>query len=216
MLVKPQYNLLIWSRPVIRSRGFTIVEMAVALAVLALLLMVAMPSVGMWMSNARIRNMADTLQNGLQTARLEAVRRNENVSFYMVSLTDANAMDDSCALSASGGSWAVSASSPAGKCKTGDILAARAAGDAGGMVRVSAGHSSDSTNKTTVGDAATTVTFNGFGRVANIGSAINRVRITGPTDNVAYVDLMLIIDSGGGVRMCDPRSSIADTDPRKC
>ncbi|MBS0339281.1 MAG: GspH/FimT family pseudopilin [Proteobacteria bacterium] len=199
-----------------RSRGFTLVEMAVTLAVLALLLMMAMPSIGTWMSNTRIRNTAEALQSGLQAARLEAVRRNESVSFYLLSLTSPSTMDDSCALSASGASWAINTSSPAGKCKSGSVLASRAAGDAGGSVRVSAGHSSDNTNKTTVGDSATTVTFNSFGRVSNIDAAINRLRVTGPADDVNYVDLMLIVDSGGSVRMCDPRASIADTDPRKC
>jgi len=199
-----------------RNRGFTLVEMAITLTVLGLMLMLAMPTIGVWISNARIRNATEAIQTGLQTARLEAVRRNQSVSFYLVSLTDANVMDNSCALSSSSGSWVISTSSPAGKCAGAAALASRAIGDAGGQVRVTAGHSTDTTNKTTVGSSATTVTFNGFGRIANTDTAVNRIKVTGPTDGVNYVNLMLIVDSGGGVRMCDPRSSIADTDPRKC
>ena len=199
-----------------RARGFTLIEMAVALAVLALLLMLAMPSIGVWVTNSRIRSSAESLQSGLQTARLEAVRRNQNVSLYLVSLDDPNTMDNSCALSSSSGSWVISASSPVGACGGTAALAARTVGDAGGQVRITAGHSSDNTNKTTTGSAATTVTFNGFGRIADTNTAINRIKITGPSDNSTYIDLMLIVDSGGGVRMCDPRSSIDATDPRKC
>lgn len=199
-----------------RYRGFTLVEMAITLTVLAMMLMLAMPTIGVWLSNARIRNAAETIQTGLQTARLEAVRRNENVSFYLVSLTDSNVMDNSCALSSSSGSWVVSTSSPAGQCGGTAALAARPIGDAGGRVRISAGHSTDTSDKTMLGSAATTVTFNGFGRIVNTDTMVNRIKVTGPDDNVNYVNLMLIVDSGGGVRMCDPRSSIADTDPRKC
>jgi len=42
------------------------------------------------------------------------------------------------------------------------------------------------------------------------------MRITGPKSNVTYLDMMVIVDGGGGVRTCDPRTSIAATDPRKC
>ncbi|MGO4392635.1 GspH/FimT family pseudopilin [Variovorax sp. M-6] len=199
-----------------RARGFTLVEMAITMAVLALLLMIAMPSIGVWLNNSRIRSATESLQAGLQTARLEAVRRNQNVSLYLVSLSDPNTMDNSCALSSASGSWVISTASPAGKCAGAAALASRPVGDAGGQVRVTAGHSTDNTNKTTLGSSATTVTFNGFGRIANTDTAINRIKITGPSDNTTYMDLMLIVDSGGGVRMCDPRSTIGATDPRKC
>ena len=219
MLAHPVQHMLNGS-PVgskaMRERGFTLVELAVAMAVMAIMLVMAMPSLGTWLSNTRIRNAAEAMQSGLQTARLEALRRNENVSFYLVSLASPDALDDKCTLSSSSGSWVVSATSPAGECASGGMLAARPIGDAGGQVRVSAGRSTDASDKTAVGSAATTVTFNGFGRVANLDAAINRIKVTGPSDDVTYLDLMLIVDNGGGVRMCDPRSSVADTDPRKC
>ncbi len=199
-----------------RARGFTLIEVVVALVVLAMLLLFAMPSIGTWLDNTRVRNAAESIQVGLQTARQEAVRRNQSVSFYLVSLNDPHTMDNSCALSSSSGSWVISTTSPASQCGNNTMLAARPIGDAGGRVRVTAGHSADSADKTALGSAATTVTFNGFGRVANIDAAVNRLKVTGPADSTAYVDLMLIVDAGGGVRMCDPRSSIADTDPRKC
>ncbi|KPU92216.1 hypothetical protein APR50_24095 [Variovorax paradoxus] len=193
-----------------RRRGVTLIELTVVLAVLALVLMLSMPSIGRWLDNTRIRNAAEALQSGLQTARQEAVRRNQHISFYLVS-----SMNNSCTLSSSSGSWVINADSPAGEC-AGAMLAKRAIGDAGGRVAVSAGHSTDTSDKTTMGSAATTLTFDGLGRVANIGDGINRIRVTGPDANTAYLDLMLIVEAGGGVRMCDPRSSVATNDPRKC
>ncbi len=56
--------------------------------------------------------------NGLMQARNEAVRRNQPVSFFLVSDSDAVSMSDSCALSATSSGWVVAMASPAGKCAT--------------------------------------------------------------------------------------------------
>ena len=193
-----------------RQRGFSLVELVITLAVLALILAVAAPTVGSWMGNARIRNVADTLQNGLQIARGEAVRRNQNMSFWLVSLNDPGVLSNDCTLSGSSGSWVVSVNSPIGHCadppstiSSPMLVTARAIGDAGGNVTVAA-VKSDNT-------AATTVTFDGFGRVTNTDS-IRQIDVTGtPTS----VNLRLVVSSAGLVRMCDPRVT-ASTDPRKC
>ena len=193
-----------------RQRGFSLVELVITLAVLALILAVAAPTVGSWMGNARIRNVADTLQNGLQIARAEAVRRNQNMSFWLVSLNDPGVLSNDCTLSGSSGSWVVSVNSPIGHCadppstiSSPMLVTARAVGDAGGNVTVAAVQSDNT--------AATTVTFDGFGRVTNTDS-IRQIDVTGTTTSV---NLRLVVSSAGLVRMCDPRVT-ASTDPRKC
>ena len=193
-----------------RQRGFSLVELVITLAVLALILAVAAPTVGSWLGNARIRNVADTLQNGLQIARAEAVRRNQNMSFWLVSLNDPGVLSNDCTLSGSSGSWVVSVNSPIGHCadppsttSSPMLVTALAVGDAGGNVTVAA-IKSDNT-------AATTVTFDGFGRVTNTDS-IRQIDVTGTTTSV---NLRLVVSSAGLVRMCDPRVT-ASTDPRKC
>ncbi|WP_325344407.1 pilus assembly FimT family protein [Xylophilus sp.] len=98
-----------------RASGFTLVEVMVTLAVAALLLLVAAPGIGGWMVDLRVREAADTLHAGLQTARQEAVRRNENVSFWLVSASGA-ALSSACTLSSSSASWVVSLKSPVGAC----------------------------------------------------------------------------------------------------
>lgn len=198
-----------------RQRGFTLVELIVSIAVLGFLLMAALPSIGTWLDNTRIRNTAEALQQGLQTARNEAIKGNREVSFFLVSLTSPHTMDDSCALSSASGSWVVSTSSPASECGGNEqssppILASRTAGDAGGRVNVTAVSGDDS--------AATTVTFNGFGRAIDVGSGsgIARIDVTGPNDDTTYRPLRLLVTPAGSVRMCDPSESITDGDPRKC
>lgn len=70
-----------------RQHGFTLIELMVAIAVLAILLTVGVPSFKAWMLNTRIRTTAEAMQNGLQLARAEAVRRNERVRFVFDSST---------------------------------------------------------------------------------------------------------------------------------
>src|SRR5690606_17080573 len=69
-------------------------EEVVAMAILAILMPAAAPSLGDWMSRTRMRNAAESVHNGLNQARMEAVRRNRAVGFYLVS-----SLDDDCQLS---------------------------------------------------------------------------------------------------------------------
>lgn len=62
-----------------RIEGFTLVELMVTLSVIAILAVVAVPSMG-WMANAsRLSGSADDMVTLLQMARSEAVRRNAQV-----------------------------------------------------------------------------------------------------------------------------------------
>ena len=71
----------------LKRRGFTLLEMLVALAVLAVALAVATPAFGDWVRNGEVRSAAETLRASIRQARAEAMRRNASVRFR---LTDAN------------------------------------------------------------------------------------------------------------------------------
>ena len=64
-------------------RGFTLVELMVTLAVLAVLIGIALPSFSSWLRNIEIRNAAESVLNGVQRARAEAVGRNASVAFVL-------------------------------------------------------------------------------------------------------------------------------------
>lgn len=70
-------------RAPLRQQGFTMVELMIAVTVLAILLSVGLPSFQAWIVNARIRTTAEAMQNGLQLARSEAVKRNTRVRFIL-------------------------------------------------------------------------------------------------------------------------------------
>lgn len=65
------------------DRGFTLVELLIAITLLGVLLALAAPSFGAWIRNTQVRTVAETLQNGVRTAQAEAVRRNRQVLFYL-------------------------------------------------------------------------------------------------------------------------------------
>lgn len=62
------------------SGGFTLIEMMAALAVLAILISVAAPSIREFIMNGRIRAQASDLAGDLALARSEAVKRNVRVA----------------------------------------------------------------------------------------------------------------------------------------
>jgi type IV fimbrial biogenesis protein FimT len=191
------------------QRGFTLVELIVTMAVLALILLAAMPSIGNWLDNTRVRNAADSIQNGLQIARAEAVRRNQSMSFWLVALDDPGTLGNECSLSGSSASWVVSVNSPVAHCadepstvSSPMLVTGRAIG--GGRPVTVAALQSDATT------AANSITFDGFGRVTG-SSSINRIDLSGTTTR----NLRIEISIAGAIRLCDPAVSDGN-DPRKC
>ena len=96
--------------------GLTLIELMVTVAVLAVGLSLAAPSFTQQIGNYRLRTASESIINGLNYARAEAVRRNSPVSFT---------------LDASGSGWAVAQVSPA------TALQSRANGDSPGITAAS-------------------------------------------------------------------------------
>jgi len=184
-----------------RQRGFTILEVAIAITLAVFILMSAMPSISSWMRSTRMRTTAESIINGLMQARNEAVRRNQPVSFYLLSDSGATSMSDSCALSSTGTGWVVALASPVGKCATdaNTFIAMRPLGDSAAGLSVAAD--------------ANTVTFNGYGQVSNAG-AITCIKFSNASDTTVRT-LAIGVQSGGQVRMCDAKVSDSN-DPRYC
>jgi len=70
-----------------KQRGVTLIELMIGIAIMAILLTVGLPGFKVWMLNTQIRTATESMQNGLQLARAEAVRRNEQVNFILVTGT---------------------------------------------------------------------------------------------------------------------------------
>lgn len=197
------------------STGLTLIELMVTLAVVAMLMAAVAPTLGVWITNQKVRNTATSIVSGLQYARSEAVRRNRPVTFWLVRSGSATRLDDNCAVASDSASWVVTlgTASPAGKCAQGtsslQLKANLAPQDGGGgdaAVAVAA-INADS------GDSATRVTFNGFGQVTNT-SPISRIDVTGTSEGVNK-SWRVVVSGGGHSKLCDPAVT-GTTDTRAC
>jgi type IV fimbrial biogenesis protein FimT len=67
------------------ERGFNLIEMMIAVTLLAILIMLGLPEYRQWIQNTQIRTSAESVLNGLQLARADAVKRNTTVTFAIAS-----------------------------------------------------------------------------------------------------------------------------------
>ena len=194
-----------------RHRGFSLVELMVALAMLGMVVYAVLPEVSDWMRNLAVRNTGESLKGGLERARLEALRRNGSVSFWLISDSSETGLTNSCQVSSVGSSWVVSGQDPSGKCAT-------AASQEDGAVVIEKWSAKDGGRSVVVeavdanGAAANRVTFTSLGKLStNNGSAASIV--IKHSDGSAR-NLRIDINPGGSVRLCDP--NVAADDPRRC
>jgi type IV fimbrial biogenesis protein FimT len=195
------------------ARGFSLLELMVVLTLIAVLALLATPSMVEWMKNQRIRGSAEAVLNGLQTARAEAIRRNRPAGFWLVSN-----LTDSCALSNTSGTWVVSVHSPANACAT-----APSATTAPLLVTSHAAQGNqDVLAADASGSAASEVRFDGYGRILDGSTPIARIDIRDPADaskttpdTHTYRSLRVLIHGTGAIRLCDPRISTTG-DTRAC
>jgi type IV fimbrial biogenesis protein FimT len=189
--------------------GFTLIELMITLAVLAIVLMVGLPSMGTWLQNTQIRTSAESMQAGLQLARAEALKRNTTVRFQLV-----DTMSSACALSATGRNWVVSLSAATGLCN------ADPSETAAPQIIQKRSSAEGSPNAVVTADAGS-VAFNGLGRAA--AGSLTQIDVTNPANGACKTPagnepmrcLRLSVSAGGQVRMCDPAVDDA-TDPRRC
>lgn len=196
--------------------GFSIIELAVTMAVLSLLLGLVVPSASVWMANARIRSSAEVLMEGLQKTRNEAVRRNRDVSFWLVSESSSGLIDANCALSATSRSWVASSLSPAGLCESDpsvDVAPLMVAKHAAGSI----GQAVTAEGLDVNGQPATNVRFNGFGQVMGTVSGDLPLVSIDIDNRVAGNDFrpLRIQIRGSQIRLCEPSVTAVD-DPRRC
>ncbi len=205
------------------GRGFSMIELIIALAVLGALLALAAPSFNTWISNTKIRTAAEVIQSGLQLARAEAVRRNARISFQLTSSTAAD-----CTLSTTATSWVITYmdDNPAGNCNVALLNEAFPVTDATNnpVPRIiQARTAAEGSSNVLAAADQSVIVFNGLGRVTNPGTnpiVINLQNATvgcQTTSNKApplLRCLRVTVSVGGQIRICDP--ILPGTDPQAC
>jgi type IV fimbrial biogenesis protein FimT len=164
------------------SAGFTLIELMIAITILAIMLFIALPNFAIWMQNTQIRTAGEAVLNGMQLARAEAIRRNVNVELRM---------------DASSG-WT------ARVVDTLEVIQSRLAGEgsAAALVTITpAGARTVTFNS--FGSVATNL--DGTATVTEI--KIDSAQIAAADSR----ELCILVRAGGNVRMCDPQVAVTDT-----
>lgn len=190
------------------QRGVTLIELLVGLVIVGFLFAMGAPAFSGWIQNQQIRAAAESILNGIQVARGEAVKNNGRARFVLCGLP--------------GSSWEVLAASAPAPAPAASLACGAGSNAVAGEVRVQERSAQEGSRLAQVSavdaenEAVTTVTFNSFGRV--VGNADG-------SDSLAQVDvstpngtrpLRITLGTAGNARMCDPSTLLSASDPRHC
>jgi type IV fimbrial biogenesis protein FimT len=169
--------------------GFSLIELLVALAIAAILLVFALPGYTVWLADSQIQNGAHLLAGGLRWGQAEAIKRNESVQVVIDMTTQS-------------GGWSAQLASDGTEIQVGKLV-----------------EGADRISLTPVPAGATTVTFDALGRVppANADASPPMVSIDIDNASLAPATRRLRVVAGGsvtGVKICDP--AFTAPDPKAC
>ena len=189
------------------QRGFTLIELMVVIVIVAVLVLLSVPSLGTWMADASIRNTSESLMGALRVAQSTAVTRGKTT--MLVRTTAAPAWNASA--SAAGSNWYVRALPLADSDDTAsasDLVQAASLGTQNGVSIA----------------GPSVLCFGAQGRLVDRTKDETGVEVACAVANPAVFDvtrgagraLRLQVYWGGRVRMCDPAKKLSDKDPDGC
>jgi type IV fimbrial biogenesis protein FimT len=195
------------------QHGFSLIELMITLTVLGVLIGLGAPAFSEWLQSQRIRATAESVLNGMQVARGEAIRRNLPVQMVFEQLP--------------GSTWTVCEASVPNCSST--LLADPDPLKVASVIQSRAQEEGNTSGTQVAATPAGTnmVTFAPLGNVLNNnpvdGSArFTQVDVTNPPGGACIAlggpmrCLRIVITAAGGARMCDPTPSIVAPNPRAC
>ena len=166
----------------LEHRGFTLLEIMVALTLASMLLLAGLPSFTTFLRNAEVRSTTEAISNGLRIARTEATRLIRPVTFTLAGGGDP--------------SWSINIFNPA----TGALLVPP-------LQQYTKFELGRSTQVATSPATAVAVTFNGLGRVVSPSPIatpnLQQIDVRSIVSGEART-LRIYVDDVRGIRQCDP------------
>jgi type IV fimbrial biogenesis protein FimT len=163
--------------------------------ILGILTAIAVPSFQTWMRNSQVRNAAESISNGLQRARAEAVSRNTNVAFEL----------------GVGSSWSIGVVNPA------STVESRSSNEGSKNVTVTALAADDPTITPPtflIARPASTITFNNLGGITPNSGANPAIALVNLSAESGSQNLSVTIGVAGNAKVCNP--SAAAGSPTAC
>jgi type IV fimbrial biogenesis protein FimT len=201
------------------ASGFTLLEMMVTLGIFAILVALSIPSMKTWIYNAKVRAVADALQNGIRLAQSESLRRSRQIVFSLTN--DSNPQAGGFTAVANGTYWSINAV-PSMTDGSDAASSSAAAFIESGVLSTP---SSANVQLTSV-PSVSALCFNSVGRlVANGATGINGATCVVPANNPQVFNILLTgadrplqvqVALGGQVHMCDPAKVLSSANPDGC
>jgi type IV fimbrial biogenesis protein FimT len=189
------------------QRGFSLIELVIAITIVALLLLVAVPALQSWVSDARVRTAAESFQNAVRLAQAEAIKRSRTA---VVMLTDSTPSIDAKPTK-NGKKWVVRLLERSTTDDDEESLFVRGGGEA-------------SSGDVTVGGDIALICFNALGQQTDLAGAVNGLAVDCDKSDSTAVSfsrlggrtLKVLVNLGGKVRMCDAEKTFSDSQPDGC
>lgn len=202
------------------ARGFSLLELMVAMAIAAILMMLAQPSFRQMVDNTKSKGAAESLLSGMRLARSEAIKRNAPMRFQLVST-----FDNTCHHLATSSLWVISQTDQLsyglveGKCDQAAALPSDPC-DASCNGNPYIAYKSDGTSTvessfTVLADGAV-VTFGPLGQITtNFDGAatLSQVTVT-PANTAAKTWRVMVAAPSGSLKLCD--TAVAAGQPYSC
>jgi type IV fimbrial biogenesis protein FimT len=169
------------------QQGMSMIEILITITVLAIMMAAAVPAYTAWVQNTQIRTAAESIKNGLQLARIEAIQTNRLVRFAMTTNSG----------------WKVN---PADDPDRDPPIAEKLHEEGTPNVTIAL-----------TPPAAIEVVFDAFGKVVTPPMPITQVDVDNPVivNEDDKRRLRIVITASGSARMCDPKVT-NPTDTRIC
>lgn len=172
------------------QQGGNLLGIMIGLSIFAGLMLAALPNFRTWLHSAQVRTAAESLRDGLQFARMEAVRRNGLIEFR---LPNENGSID----------WQVGcpAEDPVNEACP-EIIQSRLNQEGSAGARVSTATAAVDLATVAPDSPPLTLVFSGMGRLTSANTP-DRLDVFSATTPDAR-RLVLRLSQGGRVRLCDP------------